>query len=90
MTYYILKINVLQKNIWTCIAHNRCQIIAHALGGEVDYNPNKLFFLKAETLKLRQPDFSNLLAVVAGSKNTRYLYVIVNISYDIYINVIIW
>ena len=46
----------------------RCQIIAHALGGEVDYNPNKRFILKAETLFLSQPKFSNLL-IVAGTKN---------------------
>ena len=45
----------------------RCQIIAHALGGEVDYNPNKMFILKAETLFLSQPKFSNLL-IVAGTK----------------------
>lgn len=28
-----------------------CQLIAHALGGEVDYNPNKRFVLKAEDIK---------------------------------------
>eukprot|EP01031_Cornospumella_fuschlensis_P036418 gene36418-44178_t len=28
-----------------------CQIIAHALGGEVDYNPTRRFLLKAESVK---------------------------------------
>eukprot|EP01033_Poteriospumella_lacustris_P017859 gene17859-12803_t len=28
-----------------------CQLIAHALGGEVDYNPDKRFILKAEDIK---------------------------------------
>lgn len=28
-----------------------CQLIAHALGGEVDYNPNSRFVLKAENIK---------------------------------------
>jgi len=31
-----------------------CQIIAHALGGEVDYNPEKQFALKAEIIKLNR------------------------------------
>jgi GMP synthase (glutamine-hydrolysing) len=29
-----------------------CQLIAHALGGQVDYNPNKVFFLKAESVQV--------------------------------------
>ena len=29
-----------------------CQLIAYALGGEVDYNPGKRFLLKAETIRL--------------------------------------
>jgi GMP synthase-like glutamine amidotransferase len=29
-----------------------CQIIAHALGGEVDYNPGRIFLLKAENIVL--------------------------------------
>ena len=29
-----------------------CQIIAHALGGTVDYNPDNKFFLKAETIRV--------------------------------------
>jgi GMP synthase-like glutamine amidotransferase len=29
-----------------------CQLISHALGGQVDYNPNKVFFLKAESVQV--------------------------------------
>lgn len=29
-----------------------CQAIAHALGGQVDYNPNKVFILKAENIQV--------------------------------------
>ncbi len=35
-----------------------CQIIAFALGGEVDCNPGGQFALKAETIQLLQPHFS--------------------------------
>jgi GMP synthase (glutamine-hydrolysing) len=38
-----------------------CQLIAFALGGEVDYNPEKQFALKAEKLQLFQPMFTSLL-----------------------------
>lgn len=38
-----------------------CQIIAVALGGQVDYNPAKQFALKAEKIQLFQPLFSELL-----------------------------
>lgn len=38
-----------------------CQLIAHALGGEVDYNPQKNFVLKAETIKLDVGRFSHHL-----------------------------
>eukprot|EP00981_Chlorochromonas_danica_P010380 scaffold3161_cov247-Ochromonas_danica.AAC.15 len=33
-----------------------CQIIAHALGGEVDYNPTKRFALKAENVRFLEFD----------------------------------
>jgi len=36
-----------------------CQIIAYALGGIVDYNPNKRFILKAETVVPNHSNFVN-------------------------------
>ena len=41
-----------------------CQVIAHALGGKVDYNPKGNFVLKAEDVKLDTYVFNNFLDAV--------------------------
>ena len=39
-----------------------CQIIAFALGGEVDYNPDRKFALKAEAVQLK-PEFLSIVSI---------------------------
>jgi GMP synthase-like glutamine amidotransferase len=44
-----------------------CQLIAHALGGTVDYNPKLNFVLKAETIQIKIDTFWKYLPTVATS-----------------------
>lgn len=51
-----------------------CQIIGHALGGEVDYNPDKKFVLKAEQIIPRQLEFKEFFGLDEENSDTaRYL-----------------
>lgn len=48
-----------------------CQIIAHALGGEVGYNPNGIFLLRAETIRLNdQINQNKILCDKLSEKDT--------------------
>jgi len=40
-----------------------CQVIGHALGGDVDYNPDKKFILKAEVLNPMYTDFKEFFSL---------------------------
>lgn len=44
-----------------------CQVIAYALGGKVDYNPNKNFILKAEIINICKETFSKYLIPIEQS-----------------------
>ena len=55
-----------------------CQMIAHALGGEVDYNPQKQFALKAEDIRLSPTFFKYLGSCQDCELNTDTLNIIVS------------
>jgi hypothetical protein len=67
-----------------CFGH---QIVAHALGGMVDYNPNERFILKAETINIKY-DFEDCLLKVYDIPQSynfsRYLYIHIYIYIHIY------
>lgn len=52
-------------------------MVAHALGGAVDYNPGKRFILKAETICLEQPIFSSIVPI-GDSGNPSAVQIIVS------------
>ena len=47
-----------------------CQLVAFALGGEVDYNPGKRFLLKAETIRLDQNVINSTRAFQSSSSSS--------------------
>ena len=49
-----------------------CQLVAFALGGEVDFNPGKRFLLKAETIRLDQNVVNSIRSFQSSSSSSSY------------------